>query len=84
MNCLIGLRAAVSAAARRYACLIYVRQVRVKHLELTLRYMENFFKNGFMTMKFHILNVHEGLGTHAKYGRCALSRSGEIHKKPLT
>ena len=45
---------------------IYIRQVRVKHLELTLGYMGKFFNNGSMTTKFHILNV---LG-HAKDGRC--------------
>ena len=45
---------------------IYIRQVRVKHLELTLGYMGKFFNNGSMTMTFHILNVQEGLGGHAK------------------
>ena len=34
-------------------------------------YMENFFNNGSITLLFHILNVHEGLGEHAKDGRCA-------------
>ena len=41
---------------------IYVRQVRVKKLELTLGYMGKFFNNGSMTTKFHILNMQEGLG----------------------
>ena len=59
---------------------IHIRQVQVKHLELKLRYMEIFFNNGSMeiffnngsmAMKFHILNVHEGLGQHAKDERCA-------------
>ena len=31
-----------------------------------------------MTTKFHILKVHEGLGGHAKDGRCALSSNQEI------
>ena len=31
--------------------------------------METFFNNGSMTMKFHILYVHEGLGGHAKDGQ---------------
>ena len=47
---------------------IYIRQVRVKHVELTLGYTEEFFNNGSMTMTFHILNVL-GLGGHAKDGR---------------
>ena len=48
---------------------IYIRQV--KHVELTLGYMKRFFNNGSMTMTFHILNAHEGLGGHAKDERCA-------------
>ena len=36
---------------------IYIRQIRVKHLELTLGYMGKLFNNGSMTMKFHIVNV---------------------------
>ena len=54
---------------------IYIRQVRVKHLELTLGYMGEFFNNGSMTTKCHILNAQEGLGGHAKDGRCASSRT---------
>ena len=50
---------------------IYIRQVQVKHLELTLGYMGKFFNNGSMTTEFHILNVQEGLGGHAKDGSCA-------------
>ena len=30
--------------------------------------MDNFFNNRSITMKFHILKVHEGLGGHAKDG----------------
>ena len=59
---------------------IYIRQVRVKHLELTLGYMGKFFNKGVMTTKFHILNVQEGLGRHAKDGRCASSRNQEIRR----
>ena len=60
-------------AARRITALckcngIYIRQVRVKHLELTLGYMGTFFNNGSMTMKFHILDVLGGLRGHAKGG----------------
>ena len=51
--------------------IIYIRQVRVKHVELTLGYMEKLFDNGSMTIKFHIMNGYEGLGGHAKDGRCA-------------
>ena len=51
---------------------IYIRKIRVKHLELTLLgYMGKFFNNGSMTMIFHVLNVHAGLGEHAKDGKCA-------------
>ena len=62
-------------AARRETALckrnvIYIRQVRVKHLELTLGYMGKFFNKGVMTTKFHVLNVQEGLGGHAKDERC--------------
>ena len=49
---------------------IYIRQVRVKHLELTLGYMGNFFNNGYMTMTFHILKMLYDLESHAKDGRC--------------
>ena len=56
------------------------RQIRVKHLELTLGYMGKFFNKGVMTTKFHILNVQEGLGRHAKDGRCASSRNQEIRR----
>ena len=34
--------------------------------------MENVFNNGSMTMTFHILNVHDGLGGLAKDGRCKI------------
>ena len=60
--------------------IIYIRQVRVKHLELTLGYMGTFFKNGSMTTKCHILNVQEGLRGHAKDGGCASSRNREIRR----
>ena len=54
-------------AARRITALckrnvIYIRQVRVKYLELTPGYMGKFFNNGSMTMKFHNLNGQAGLG----------------------
>ena len=63
-------------AARRITALckrnvIYIRQGQVKQIQLTLGYMEKFFTNGSMTTKCHILKVHEGLGGHAKDGRCA-------------
>ena len=50
-------------AARRITALckrnlIYVRQVWVKHVELTLKYMGTFFNNGSITIKFHIMNIH--------------------------
>ena len=72
-------------AARRIRALckrnvIYIRQIRVKHLELTLGYMGNFFNNGSMTMKLHILKVLYGLESHAKDGRCGLSRNGDIRR----
>ena len=40
--------------------------------------MENFFTNGFMKMKCHILRVHEGLRGQKR------SRNREIRKFPLT
>ena len=59
---LIGKMAAwrITALCKRNV----IRQVRVKHVELSLEYMEKFFNNGSMTMKFHILNVLGGLGGH--------------------
>ena len=48
---------------------IYIRQVRVEHVELTLGYMGKFFNNGSITMKFHILKVLGGLVGHAKDGK---------------
>ena len=58
-------------AARRITApckrnVIYIRQVRVKHLESKLGYMGKFNNNGSMTMTFYIVNVQEGLGGHAK------------------
>ena len=35
---------------------IYIRKFRVKHVELTLGYMEKFFNDVSMTMKCHILD----------------------------
>ena len=72
-------------AARRIRALckrneIYIRQIRVKHLELTLGYMGKFFNNGSITMKLHILKVLYGLESHAKDGRCGLSRNGDIRR----
>ena len=58
---------------------IYI-QIRVKHLESTLGYMGNFFNNGSMTMKFHILNMLYDLESHAKDGRCGLSRKEDIRQ----
>ena len=63
-------------AARRIKALckrnvIYIRQIRVKHLLLTLGYMGKLFDNGSMTMTFHILKVLYDLESHAKDGRCA-------------
>ena len=42
--------------------------------------MGNFFNNGSMTMKLHILKVLYGLESHAKDGRCGLSRNGDIRQ----
>ena len=42
--------------------------------------MGNIFNNGSMTMKLHILNMLYGLESHAKDGRCGLSRNGEIRR----
>ena len=50
---------------------IYIRQVWVKHIELTLWYRETFFNDGSMTTTCHILNVHEGLEGHAQDRKCA-------------
>ena len=72
-------------AARRITALckcnvIYIRQVRGKHLELTLGCMGKFFNDGSMTKKFQILKLQEGLGGHATDGRCALSMNEEIRR----
>ena len=42
--------------------------------------MGKFFNNGSITMKLHILNVLYGLESHAKDGRCGLSRSEDIRR----
>ena len=39
----------------------------------SLGYMGTFFNNGYMTPKFLILNMQEGLGGHTKDRRCASS-----------
>ena len=62
-------------AARRITALckcnvIYIHQVRVKHLELTLGYMGKVFNNGSITMKLHILKALYDLESHAKDERC--------------
>ena len=57
---------------------MYIRQIRVKHLELTLGYMGNFFNNG--SMKLHILKVIYGLESHANDGRCGSSRNRDIRR----
>ena len=72
-------------AARRIRALckrnvIYIRQSRVKHLELTLGYMGKFFNNGSMTMKFHTLNVLYDLELHANDRRWVSSRNREIRR----
>ena len=42
--------------------------------------MGNFFNNGSMTMEFHILNDLYDLESHAKDGRCGLSRNEDISR----
>ena len=42
--------------------------------------MGTFFDNGSMTNKFHILNVLYDLESHAKDGRCGLSRNEDIRR----
>ena len=42
--------------------------------------MGNFFNDGSMTMKFHILKVLYGLESHAKDGRSGLSRNEDIRR----
>ena len=42
--------------------------------------MGNFFNNGSMTMKLHILKVLYGLESHAKDGKCGLSRNEDIRR----
>ena len=42
--------------------------------------MGEFFYNVSMTMTFHILNVLYDLESHAKDGRCGLSRNGDIRR----
>ena len=46
-------------------CKITLRSI-ILPIRITLGYMVESFNNGSMTMTFHILNVHEGLGGHAK------------------
>ena len=77
---LIGKMAARRIIALCKCNVIYIRQVRVKHLELTLGHMGKFFNNGSITMKLHILKVLYGLESHAKDGRCGLSRNGDIRR----
>ena len=57
---------AETALCKRNCNVIYIRQIRVKHLELTLGYMGTSFNNGSMTMTFHILKVLYDLESHAK------------------
>ena len=82
MLILIGKMAAraETALCKRNCNVIYIRQIRVKHLELTLGYMGKFFNNGSITMKLHILKVLYGLESHAKDGRCGLSRNEDIRR----
>ena len=42
--------------------------------------MGKFFNNGSITMKLHILKVLYGLESHAKDGRCGLSRNEDIRR----
>ena len=42
--------------------------------------MGEFFYNVSMTMTFHILNVLYDLESHAKDGRCGLSRNEDIRR----
>ena len=42
--------------------------------------MGNFFNNGCMPMKLHILKVLYGLESHAKDGRCGLSKNDDIRR----
>ena len=42
--------------------------------------MGKFFNNGSMTMKLHILKVLYDLESHAKDGRCGLSRNEDIRR----
>ena len=42
--------------------------------------MGEFFYNVSMTMAFHILNVLYDLESHAKDGRCGLSRNEDIRR----
>ena len=42
--------------------------------------MDTFFNNGSMTMTFHILNMLYDLESHAKDGRCGLSRNEDIRQ----
>ena len=42
--------------------------------------MGNFFNKGSMTMKLHILKVLYDLESHAKDGRCGLSRNEDIRR----
>ena len=82
MLILIGKMAAraETALCKRNCNVIYIRQIRVKHLELTLGYMGTSFNNGSMTMAFHILKVQEELGGCAKDEMCTSSRNREIRR----
>ena len=80
MLILIGKMTARRIRALCKRNVIYIRQIRVKHLEWTLGYSGNFFNNGSMTMKLHILNVLYDLESHAKDGRCGLSRDEDIRR----
>ena len=42
--------------------------------------MGKFFNNGSMTMKLYILKVLYGLQSHAKDGRCGLSRNEDVRR----
>ena len=80
VSILIGKMASRRIIALCKHNVIYIRQVRVTHVELTLGYMGTSFNNGSMTMTFHILKVQEELGGCAKDEMCTSSRNREIRR----
>ena len=45
-----------------------IRHVAILPIRIDPGYMEKFFNNGSMIMRFHILNVHKGLEDMQKMG----------------